>query len=382
MLPYYLGKDALGFSEFGVGIVVTTALVGGISFTLISGILANRIGRRNSLSIFGLLMTVAGLLLFAFTNIYVILLAVFIGMIGVNATETGPSASIEQAIIPQTTSQKNRTYAFSIYNLLGYAGASFGALLARVPTSLHAFLGFNVIDAYKVLFALYAASGLLLTLCYRILSRRAEIDHFGGGLSGLTKSKRTVAKLSALFSIDAFGGGFVQQTLISQWFLAKYNTSLDSASNIFFFAQLITAASFLVAGRLSKRVGLLRTMVLTHFPSNLLLIGVGLVPGFEWAVAFLFARQTLSQMDVPTRQSYMIAIIEPEERNAATSVTNVSRSVAAAVPPPISGYLIGTALLDTIFVFGGTFKIVYDILVYASFRKVKPPEEKVIESKG
>jgi MFS family permease len=374
-LPFYLG-DILNLPELTRGVFFTTALVGGVAFTLMGGFVANRWGRRNSLSLFALLVIMSGILMVASTNPAITFLAVFIGSIGVNATETGPFASLEQAIIPQTTDEKNRTYAFSIYNLLGYAGASFGSLLGGVPTILRDYFGFVAINGYRVLFASYAVTGLLTIIFYRSLSQKAEIKANQNRPLGLSKSKRTIAELSALFSIDAFGGGFVIQSIISDWFRTKYHASLSVAGAILFVSQMITAASFLVAGRLAKRMGLLNTMVFTHIPSNLLLIGVGLAPTFETSVAFLYARQTLSQMDVPTRQSFMLAIIEPEERNIATSITNVTRTIAATPSPSISGYLIQTALLAEPFLFAGLLKIVYDISIYFSFRNVKPPEEK------
>jgi len=373
-LSYYL-KDVLGLTEFWVGVILTTALVGGAAFTLTGSLVANRIGRRNSLSLFALLMLTSGTLLTASTELAIVFLAIFIGSIGVNATETGPFASIEQAILPQTTDDANRTYAFSVYNLLGYAGASFGSLLGGLPYVFRHYFGFAPVDGYRVLFVLYASTGLLLGVLYRSLSAKAEVEVTRIGLLRLTKSKRTVAKLSVLFSIDAFGGGFVIQSVVSLWFQTRYNAPLSAASSILFVAQVITAASFLVAGRLAKKIGLLNTMVFTHLPSNLLLIGVGLAPTFQASVAFLFARQTLSQMDVPTRQSYMLAIINPEERNTATSITNVSRTLAATTPPSISGYLLGASFLAAPFLLAGAFKIVYDISIYLSFRNIKPPEE-------
>jgi len=378
-LPFYLKKDVLHLSESLVGVILTTALLGGVAFTLIASLIANRVSRRTSLSLFALLIIVSGILLIASTDLVILFLAVFVGSIGVNATETGPFASLEQAIMPQTTDDRNRTYAFSVYNLLGYVGASVGSLLGGLPAVFHDYFGFALISGYRVLFASYAFTGLLLVIFYRSLSQKAELavnEVRGKGLLGLTKSKRTVAKLSVLFSIDAFGGGFVIQSVLSLWFQTKYNTPLSAAGTILFFAQLITAASFLIAGRLARRIGLLNTMVFTHFPSNLLLIGVGLAPTFEASVAFLFARQMLSQMDVPTRQSYMLAIIEPEERNVATSITNGSRTIAATTPPSISGHLIEAALMAEPFIFAGAFKIFYDASIYLSFRKIKPPEEK------
>jgi len=377
-LPFYLGEKTLfnGLTDFVIGTIFSAAIFGGIAFTLLGDALANRFSRRSSLSVFAIMIIISGVLLLSSTNLFVVFFAVFIGSIGVNATETGPFASLEQAMVPQTTEERDRTYAFSVYNLIGYGGASFGSLMGGLPSFFRLFAGFSVLNSYRVLFALYALSGLAMLILYKALSSKAEVAVSHRNLFGVTKSKRTIAELSVLFSIDAFGGGFVVQSIISLWFKTNFGTPLSEASTIFFFAQLITAASFLVAGRLAKKFGLLNTMVFTHFPSNLLLIGVGLAPTYASAVGFLFARQTLSQMDVPTRQSYMMAIVPPEERNAATSITNVSRNIAAAVPPSLSGYLLEASLLAEPFIFAGVFKIVYDVLIYASFRKVKPPEEK------
>jgi predicted MFS family arabinose efflux permease len=277
--------------------------------------------------------------------------------------------------MPQTTTDERRTYAFSIFNLLGYAGASFGSLLAVIPDLVQEYLNFSLINGHRMLFALFALTGLLLMIVYRSLSHRAEVEVTRISTLGLDKSKRTVAKLSLLFSIDAFGGGFVISLMISLWFKQRYNSSLSAVGAILFVTQIITAASFLLAGPLSRRIGLLNTMVFTHIPSNLLLIGVGLAPTFQTSVAFLLLRQALSQMDVPTRQSYMTAIIPSEERNAANSITNISRSIAAAPPPTISGYLIQSTLWAAPFLLGGVFKTAYDISIYLSFRNVKPPEE-------
>lgn len=374
-LPYYFG-NILSFSDFLTGIIAAVALIGGVVLTITASLIANKVSRRNSLSLFAFLMLISGALLIASADVIIILIAVFIGSIGVNATETGPFISIEQAIMPQTTTDDRRTYAFSIFNLLGYAGAAFGALLGALPELARNYLNFTLISGYRALFALFALTGLLLMVVYRSLSHRAEVEVARISRFGLDKSARTVTKLSVLFSIDAFGGGFVISLIISLWFKQRYNASVSEVVAILFVTQIVTAASFLVAGLLARRIGLLRTMVFTHIPSNILLIAVGLAPTFGTSVAFLLLRQSISQMDVPTRQSYMTAIIPSEERNAANSITNVSRSIAAAPPPTISGYLIQSGLWAAPFLFGGVFKIAYDILIYLSFRNVKPPEEK------
>lgn len=374
-LPYYFG-NILSFSDFLTGIIAAVALIGGVVLTITASLIANKVSRRNSLSLFAFLMLISGALLIASADVIIILIAVFIGSIGVNATETGPFISIEQAIMPQTTTDDRRTYAFSIFNLLGYAGAAFGALLGALPELARNYLNFTLISGYRALFALFALTGLLLMVVYRSLSHRAEVEVARISRFGLDKSARTVTKLSVLFSIDAFGGGFVISLIISLWFKQRYNASVSEVGAILFVTQIVTAASFLVAGLLARRIGLLRTMVFTHIPSNILLIAVGLAPTFGTSVAFLLLRQSISQMDVPTRQSYMTAIIPSEERNAANSITNVSRSIAAAPPPTISGYLIQSGLWAAPFLFGGVFKIAYDILIYLSFRNVKPPEEK------
>lgn len=378
-LPFYIEK-ILRYDAFLVGTVSTVALIGGVLFTILSGFIADSYGRKPVLILFGFLIIIAGLTLGISTYLSLIFIAVFIGSIGVNATETGPFVSIEQAMMPQTTSERNRTYAFSVYNFLGYAGASLGALLASLPDLLNSVFRLELIDGYHILFLFYAATGVLLVVLYRSLSPKAEVEVTEKKVLRLQKSGRTVAKLSALFSVDAFGGGFVITTVLTAWFIARFGTPQTAASGVFFVAQLITAASFAIAGWLPKKIGLLNTMVFTHLPSNILLISVGFAPDFTTAIALLFARQTLSQMDVPARQSYLAAIVPPEERNAATSITNTARSVAAAVPPAISGYLIAAVSTGAPLFLGGAFKIVYDIAIYASFRRVKAPEEVSAES--
>jgi len=321
-LPFYLGKDVLKLSDFTIGVVLAVALIGGVFFTVLGSLIANRMGRRLTLEFFAIFMLASGVLFISFTNIYIILLAVFIGSIGVNATETGPFVSLESAIMPQTTEDKNRTYAFSLYNLLGYAAASFGSLLGILPSLFNSYLGWSVFNGYQLLFALYGLSGAALAICYVVMSSKSEVERPTLAFFGLKKSRGIVARLSILFSIDAFGGGFVIQAVLSFWFLSKFNTPLSSVSTIFFGSQLITAASFLLAGRLAKKIGLLNTMVFTHIPSNLLLIAVAFSPTFA-----------------------------------------------------LSGYLIGIASLAAPFVFAGALKTFYDVAIYLSFRKIKPPEE-------
>ncbi len=383
-LSYYFGSGVLNLSAFVIGIIGATALLGGAAFTLIGGFASNTLGRRNSLTLFGLLVVVSGTLLVISTSIITVLIAIFIGSIGVNATEIGPFVSVEQAIMPQTVDDNHRTYAFSTYNLLGYAGAAFGSLLSTFPSFSTSVWGLTPIDGYRILFALYAAGGLIQIILYRSLSGRVEVksNKANSRSFSLKKSRRIVGQISALFAVDAFAGAFVIQLILSQWYQTKFGALLPEAGAIFFFSQLITAASFLVAGRLAKRIGLLNTMVFTHIPSNLLLIGVALAPTFQTSVAFLYARQSLSQMDVPTRQSYLVAIVDPEERNAATSVTNASRTIATVLPPSISGYFIGASLFAAPFILAGTLKIAYDLMIFASFRKVKPPEEKQLSSRS
>ncbi len=363
----------LGFDALIIGIVLTATVFSSALYTFSVSFVADRFGRRRTLVFFALMDSVAGSLLFLSTAWWAPVLAGIVGNMTVGAGEVGPFLSLEQAIIPKTCDPKHRTLAFSWYNLVGYGSSSVGALIAGLPQYFGSGPG-----AYRPLFAAYLASGLVGSLLYAKLSKSVEASLEATStrrpiLSG--KSKPIVQKLSALFSIDSFGGGFIGTSIISYYFYERFSLQLASLGLIISATQIVTAISFLAAERIARRIGLLKTMVFTHIPSNLFLTAVPFAPSALSAVFLLLCRHSLSQMDVPARQSYVMAIVEESDRTAAAGFTNVSRSVASAVSPSIAGYAIANLWIGLPFVAAGSFKLAYDLLVYRSFRKTKPPEE-------
>lgn len=323
--------------------------------------------------LFSFMDFLAGSILFLSTEWWAPILAGIVGNMTVGAGEVGPFLSLEQAILPKTCDSSHRTLAFSWYNLVGYAASSAGALLAGLPQ----YFGTGLV-AYRPLFAAYLASGLVGSLLYAKLSKKVELEN------ELTQAKRPilsdkskpiVQKLSGLFAIDSFGGGFIGTSIMSYYFYERFNLPNVSLGLIFSATQIVTAMSFLVAERIARRIGLLRTMVFSHIPSNLFLAAVPFAPTALGGIILLLFRQSLSQMDVPTRQSYVMAVVDEADRTPAAGLTNVSRSVAQSVSPSLAGYAIASIWVGSPFVIAGTFKLVYDLLIYRSFRNIKPPEE-------
>lgn len=366
--PVYL--SLLGFDAFSIGVVITLTILSSALYTFTISFIADRIGRRRTLIFFALTDFVAGTLLFASVSWWAPVLAGIVGNMTVGSGEVGPFLSIEQAILPQTSDPKRRTLTFSIYNLVGYASSSAGAILAGIPE----YLGSSP-TAYRPLFLGYMISGLAGSFLYSRLSEQAETHAQAQRRVLSEKSAPTVRKLSALFSIDAFGGGFIGQSILSYYFYLRYALQLSSLGLIFSATQIITAMSFLVAERIARKIGLLRTMVFSHIPSNLFLSAIPFAPSAIWAVLLLLCRQSLSQMDVPTRQSYVMSVVEEGDRTAAAGFTNSSRTVASSVSPSLAGYAIGNMWIGTPLFAAGTLKLTYDLILYISFRKTRPPEE-------
>ncbi len=308
----------------------------------------------------------AGALLFGSTAWWAPVLAGIVGNMTVGAGEVGPFLSLETAILPRTCPADRRTLAFSVYNVVGYGASSAGALLAALPSYI----------GYSPLFLGYMISGLLGAAVYSRLSGHVEPDTGRARRSVLSpRGRPIVAKLSALFAVDSFGGGFIGQSLLSYYFYLRFGLDLSTLGAIFFATQLVTALSFLLAERIARRVGLLRTMVFTHLPSNVLLIAVAFAPTAATAVALLLGRQSLSQMDVPTRQSYVMSIVDEQDRTAAAGLTSATRTVSSSISPSLAGYALANFWLGTPLVAAGSLKLAYDLLIYGSFRKVRPPEE-------
>ena len=377
ILAIYL--KLLGFEEVRIGIILTATLLSGAAFTALASVAERKIGRRRMLMLFAALMSLAGVI-FGITEEYVALLfAALIGTINVTGTEVGPFLSVEQAIIPQTSEERKRNFAFALFSTLGTLATSAGALLSGIPSILQKSFGFGIIDSFRPIFVLYVLVGVVTLILYGFLSNRVEVSVAPERLAKSKllspKSKRLVAKLSTLFALDSFAGGFVIQSIVAYWFFTKFSVPLSQVSLIFSAAGVLTAISFLAAAKIADKIGLVNTMVFTHIPSNILLIMVPLAPSLLLAMGFYLARMSLSQMDVPTRQSYTVAIVNPEERVSAAGFTNISRNVAQAVSPSISGYVLQFLSLSYPFFIGGSLKVVYDLLLYSSFRSTKPVEE-------
>jgi MFS family permease len=361
----YLGQ--LGLDPFLIGVVLTLTVLSSALYTFIISFLADRIGRRKTLVFFALTDVLAGSLLFLSTSWWAPALAGIVGNMTVGAGEVGPFLSLEQAILPQTARTDRRTLAFSAYNLIGYGASSIGALLAGLPKYI----------GYPPLFLGYMVSGLLGAVIYASLSKGVEQDSSRGRRRSVLSAsgRRTVSKLSALFAVDSFGGGFIGQSILSYYFYLRFNLDLSTLAIIFFAAQIVTALSFLVSERIARRVGLLRTMVFTHVPSNVFLIAVALAPTPLLAVALLLGRQSLSQMDVPARQSYVVSIVDEADRTAAAGLTNSIRTVSSSISPSLAGYALANFWIGTPLAAAGILKLTYDFLIYKVFRNVRPPEE-------
>jgi len=371
----------LGFDNIQIGLLLGSALVNSVIFTLFASFYADRIGRRRLLIIYASLMSVSGLIFTITDNYFLLILAAFIGTMNVTGSETGAFLTIEQATLPQTIRNKQMmNTAFALYNMVGTFSMSVGILLSGLPSLLQEqFYGLSQIESIKGLFILYTLLGLFVIIIYIMLSRDIEVKQEAKRTIKQTlspRSKQIVAKLSTLFAVDSFAGGFVIQSVISLWFFTRFGADLATLSYIFSAANVITALSYIAAAKIADRIGLVNTMVFTHLPSNILLILVAFAPSLQLAVILYLIRMTMSQMDVPTRQSYIVAIVSEDERTAASGLTNVSRNIAQTISPSLFGYIFQSSLsLAAPFVLGGVIKIIYDLALYFNFRNIKPKDE-------
>jgi MFS family permease len=383
VLVFYL--VALGLSESQTGLLLTCTLVGDTVLSLFLTTRADRFGRRRTLLIGAALMMLAGLVFASTGNWWVLLLAGTIGVISPSGHEVGPFLSIEQAALAHLATDRTRTRVFAWYTLAGSVATALGALAGGTITDLLQQTRMTPLGSYRVVVILYAAIGVVLAIVFSRLSVAAEASKRGeksgpGGLlaalSGLDRSRPVVLKLSALFALDSFGGGFVVQSFAAYWFFLRYNVDPGTLGAIFFWANILAGVSALLASRLAARFGLINTMVGTHLPSNILLILVPLMPTLPLATAVLLARFSISQMDVPARQSYVMAVVTPEERSAAGGVTGVARTIGAAISPLFVGLMFADPrLINLPFFIAGTLKIVYDLLLYREFIALRAPEE-------
>jgi MFS family permease len=372
ILGLYLA--AIGISATAIGWIFTAALAGGALMTIVITAVADSYGRKVLLIVGALLMAFAGCVFTVSADPIWLAIAAIFGTISPSGKEVGPFLSLEQAILPQTSSDQQRTAVFAAYNLVGSIAGAIGALAVSLP-SLFSLMG---ISGYRFLLWCYVASAAVLAILFSALSAKVEAKAKIVSTVpkvGLQKSRSIVAKLAGLFALDAFAGGFIVQSIVAYWFFLRFQTDIKTLGTIFFGTNLLAALSFLAAPMLARRIGLLNTMVFTHLPSNVLLLLVPVMPNVELAVGVLLVRHLLSQMDVPTRQSYSMAVIDADERAAAAGILSVSRNAGAALAPVFTGAILLTPALGLPFVLAGGLKIVYDLWIFTVFRRVKPPEE-------
>jgi MFS family permease len=372
LLPIYLLE--LGFSPLQVGIVATTTLLGSGLLTLLVGLQAYRYHYRTLLLAATLLMVATGLGFAFVSDFWPLLVIALVGTLNPSSGDVSVFLPLEHAVLSRIVLAKERTALFARYSLVGTLVAALGSLATALPAMATSAIGWSTLAAMQAMFVLYALLGALSALAYRGLPRALATDA-RQPMAPLTKSKKTVYTLAALFSLDAFGGGFVVQSMVALWLFQNFSMTLASAGTLFFWTGVLTAFSYLVAVRIANRIGLVNTMVFTHIPSSLCLIAIPFMPSLAGVIVLLFIRSALSQMDVPTRSSYVMAIVLPAERAAAASITSVPRSLASAVSPFLSGWLLGVSPFGWPLVIAGALKIVYDLLLLLLFRKVRPPEE-------
>ena len=386
VLVFYL--VGLGLSETETGLLLTLTLAGDTLVALVLTTQADRIGRKRMLLVGAALMAAAGIA-FAFTAQFALLVvAGTIGVISPSGNEVGPFLPIEQAALSQVVPDRRRTDVFAWYQLNGAIATAIGELAAGFVTQTLQRTTMSPQASYRAVVLVYAVAGAALAGLFLRLTPAAEASsaqplsprptrvrplQFGVGIG---RSRGIVLRLSALFALDSFGGGFVIQSLAAYWFYLRFGVEPRTLGALFFGANVLAGFSALVASRIANRIGLLNTMVVTHLPSNVLLILVPLMPTLPLAAAVLLARFSISQMDVPTRQSYTMAVVSPEERSAAAGITGVARTTGAALSPMIAGVLFAhPTLINVPFYLAGGLKIAYDLILYRAFRATRPPEE-------
>ncbi len=369
---------AASLSESEIGLLLTLTLLGDAVISLFITTWADRLGRRRMLLVSAALMSLAGAIFATSSSFGWLVVAATIGVISPSGNEVGPFLAVEQSALAQTVPAQRRTGIFAWYNLVGSFATALGSLCGGALAELLQTAGTSPIASYRTLAGLYAMVGVVLLALFSQLTAAAETTaevaaprgldlHFG-----MRTSRNTVLKLAGLFSIDAFAGGFVVQAFVAYWFQQRFGVSPTGLGGIFFAANVLAGISALSASYLAKRIGLLATMVATHLPSNVLLFLVPLMPNLGLAIAVLLVRFSISQMDVPTRQAYTMALVPPGERSAAAGVTGIARTLGAALSPMVAGPLYASAALASVpFFVGGGLKVVYDLLVWRSFRKVK-----------
>jgi MFS family permease len=372
LLPYYL--TLLGFGALEIGAIVMATLLGSGAATLAVGLIAHRFRQRRLLEIAAALMITTGIALVLTTDFWPLVLIAAVGTLNPSNGDATMFGPLEHAMLSRTVGTQQRTALFARYTLTGALIGALGAQAAALPALGVHWFAMDMKTAMQIMFMAYGALGFACLIFYRRLSPRTD-PHAAAPNLPLGKSKRVVYTLAAVLSLDAFAGGFAVQSLLALWLFERFHLSVAAAGTIFMWAGILGAFSQLAAARLANRFGLVNTMVFTHLPSNIFLILVPLMPNLELALLFLMLRFALSQMDVPARTSYVMAVVTPAERAAAASVTAVHRSFAGAVGPIFAGWLLGLSSFGWPLIICGVLKIVYDLTLLTMFRHVRPPEE-------
>src|SRR5499433_223285 len=376
LLPVYL--TGIGFGAFEVGVLMTAMLLGPAMITLVVGLIAHRLKTGRLLATATTLMVLSGIGYAFETEFWPLLTIALVGTLSPTASDVSVFAPLEQTLLSNAVVPQRRTSIFATYSLIGSVLSAVGCLFASAPEIAARTGLIHPNSALQGMFLVYAFLGAIAFMIYRQLKSPAEAPVSGPASAPLGPSRRVVFTLAALFSLDSFGGGFFVQSLLALWLFEHFGLSLTAAGSLFFWSGLLSAFSYPVAVRLDHRIGLVNTMVFTRLPSNLCLMLVPFAPTLGIAIALLLVRSTLSQMDVPARTSYVMAVVSPPERPAAASVTAAPRSLAGAASPVLAGYLLGLSSFGWPLVVGGSFNSLYDLLLLFMFRKVRPPEEQVL----
>ncbi len=382
VLGVFLSRE--GLQPLAIGIVLAAGLAGSAAGTIFITFKGDRLGRKRTLFALSVLTSLGALpLIWNFPLPLLAVIAVF-SMLNGMGTDRSAAYAMEQAVLPGLVTDEQRTWTLAWYSLVLDASGALGALAASWPSLAQKYLGMSFGSAYRILFAAFGVVNLLSALLYLLLSERVEIARLKPpGASGASTSaaispqaKTTVRRLSSLFAIDAFGGGFLIDALVAYWFFRRFGIAEDRLAVLFFAVHVLNALSHLGAAFLARRIGLIKTMVFTHLPSSVFLIAVPLAPTPAWAMARFLLRESLVEMDVPTRQSYVAAVVAPSERTYASGITNLTRNVSWAAASSLAGALMQKVAFSMPLFLGGGLKIFYDILLWRAFRHVRPPEEK------
>lgn len=380
LMAIYLMK--VGFTKAQVGIVVSVGLMGGATGNLFVTFFGDCLGRRKVLFGYALLSALGAIAVCVSTNFYTILLAAFFGMINARGKDRGAAVVLESAILPSLETSSERTKAFAWYSLFQDVGLALGGLGAGLPTAISYYWNVPEMISFQASLGIYAFLMLVAGICYLFLSDRTEVSMEKANFQLSPEGKKVITKLASLFALDSLAGGFLTSTLIAFYFYERFEVPVEAIGILFFCSRLLNALSYFGSVWLSKRIGLINAMVFTHSPSHLCLIAVAFSPTFPIAVFFFLLRECLVEMDVPTRQSYVMAVVKPEERTKAAGITQMVRMAGWAAAPAFAGLIMQFSLSSPLFI-GAGIKLTYDFLMYLSFRKIQPPEEpKAINTKS